>query len=240
MLAQEIRLGSPDKFFSHGRSGGETVDACLQVFNVISCMYVHPLTVNRQACLCVPQLVDFVENVLCMYCQSLLNPAKLTMELVLYTTELHQSMVWFQCTLTGKYRQACVCIHTCTDVCAHTHAHSLTSFLLPSFYSVYYRSVPQIRPPSRISPPCIFNAKSCRGTFIPRISPPPTPTMHGCYQNLLSSQRCLLLVETPTQSGSRSRWWNSSARTKPASTEPLNISRSIASVLASGVKSTVC
>ena len=36
-----------------------------------------------------------------------------------------------------------------------------------------YRSVPQIRPPSRISPPCIFSAKYCWGIFIPRISPPP-------------------------------------------------------------------
>ena len=36
--------------------------------------------------------------------------------------------------------------------------------------------------------------------------------------------------ETPTQSGSRSQWWNGSTRTKPTSTEPLNISRLIASV----------
>ena len=55
----------------------------------------------------------------------------------------------------------------------------------------------------------------------------------------VSSQRCLLLVKTPTQSGSRFLWWNGSARMKPASTQPLNISRSIASVFASGVKCTV-
>ena len=37
-----------------------------------------------------------------------------------------------------------------------------------------YRSVPQIRPPPPLAhkPPCIFSAKSCRGIFIPRISPP--------------------------------------------------------------------
>ena len=40
---------------------------------------------------------------------------------------------------------------------------------------------------------------------------------------LLASQRCLLLVETPPHSGSRSVWWYHSARTKPASTEVLNI-----------------
>ena len=36
---------------------------------------------------------------------------------------------------------------------------------------------------------------------------------------------CIPLIKTPTQSGSRSPWWNGSARTKPASTEPLNISQ---------------
>jgi len=41
-----------------------------------------------------------------------------------------------------------------------------------------YCSVPQIRPPSRISPPCVFSAKSCRGIFIPHISPPPQKTTH--------------------------------------------------------------
>ena len=41
-----------------------------------------------------------------------------------------------------------------------------------------------------------------------------------------------LFVETPTQSGSRSPWWNGSARTKPASTELLKISRSRESVIA--------
>ena len=42
-------------------------------------------------------------------------------------------------------------------------------------YSIYiYCSVPQICPPSRISPPpCIFSANSRLGIFIPRISPPP-------------------------------------------------------------------
>ena len=35
-----------------------------------------------------------------------------------------------------------------------------------------YRSVPQIRLPSRMSPPAFFSAKSCGGIFIPRISPP--------------------------------------------------------------------
>ena len=67
-----------------------------------------------------------------------------------------------------------------------------------------YRSVPQSPPP-----PCIFSAKSCRGIFIP----PPL----------------LKLL----QSGSRSLWWNGSARTKPASTELLNISRSLASLFMS-------
>ena len=40
---------------------------------------------------------------------------------------------------------------------------------------------------------------------------------------LLSSQRCLLLVDTPTQSGSRSPCWNGCVRTKSACTEPLII-----------------
>ena len=35
-----------------------------------------------------------------------------------------------------------------------------------------YHSVPQIRPPSRISPLCVFSTKSCWGIFILRISPP--------------------------------------------------------------------
>ena len=52
--------------------------------------------------------------------------------------------------------------------------------------------------------PCIFSAKSCRGIFGPR--------------NAISPLR----VETLTQSGSRSLWWNGSARTKSASIEPLN------------------
>ena len=56
---------------------------------------------------------------------------------------------------------------------------------------------------------------------VPQVAPPP----------LLSP-----LVETPTQSGSRSPWWNGSARTKPASTELLNISRSIASFHSGDVK----
>ena len=34
-----------------------------------------------------------------------------------------------------------------------------------------------------------------------------------------------LVMKTPTRLGSRSPWWNDSARMKPASTEQLNISR---------------
>ena len=69
-----------------------------------------------------------VENVLYVSCQSLLNPAKLTMELVLYATELHQSMIWFQCTLTGKNTRIDkhVCIHTHTHMHARTHTHTHT------------------------------------------------------------------------------------------------------------------
>ena len=40
------------------------------------------------------------------------------------------------------------------------------------------------------------------------------------------------LDETPTHSGSGSAWWNGSARTKPASTEPQNISRSREGIIA--------
>ena len=64
---------------------------------------------------------------------------------------------------------------------------------------------------SRDTPPCIFSAKSCGGIFSPRISPLSSKLLH-------------------MQSGSRSLWWNGSARTKQASTETLNISRSIANL----------
>ena len=36
-----------------------------------------------------------------------------------------------------------------------------------------YRRIPQIRPPSRISPPCNFGSSSCIGSFVSCISPPP-------------------------------------------------------------------
>ena len=84
---------------------------------------------------------------------------------------------------------------------------------------------------SHISTPCILSAKSCRSIFIPRISSPPGTVGEVLesiktadliiFNHLLYSQRCLLLVKTPTQSSSRSPWWNGSARMKPASTEPL-------------------
>ena len=49
-----------------------------------------------------------------------------------------------------------------------------------------YRSVPQIRLPSRISPPCLFSAKSCWGIFILHISSPTQKKTHtlptvGCW-----------------------------------------------------------
>ena len=58
--------------------------------------------------------------------------------------------------------------------------------MLPLSHPVFhmYRSVPQIRPPSRISPPCIFSAKSCRGIFIPRISPPTSNLLYSQVQGL--------------------------------------------------------
>ena len=149
----------------------------------------------------------------------------------------------------------------------------------------HYRSVPQIRPPSRISPPCIFSAKSCRGIFIPRISPPPaSKLLHSQVQGLRggmaapeqsqhpqnrsvklsttnadrlqhrwtrqllrgsaqlprpstlkltslllasgASLHLALRAQPPLSYTVRSPWWNGSARTKSASTEPLDISRS--------------
>ena len=150
-----------------------------------------------------------------------------------------------------------------------------------------YRSVPQIRPPSRISPPCIFSAKSCRGIFIPRISPPSPPAsklLHSQVQGLRggmaapersqhpqnlsvkmsttnadrlqhrwtrqllrgsallprpstlkltslllasgASLRLALRAQPPLSYIVRSPWWNGSARTKSAYTEPFDISRS--------------
>ena len=72
----------------------------------------------------------------------------------------------------------------------------------------YIPSCPTNMPP----PPPAFLAPSVVEVFLsPRISPP-------------------RLVETHTQSGSRSPCWNGSARTNQASTEPLNISQSIASL----------
>ena len=54
----------------------------------------------------------------------------------------------------------------------------------------------------------------------------------------LLSTKSPLFVETPTLSSSRSPLWRGNARTKPASTEQLRNSPSIASVFASGVNAT--
>ena len=45
-----------------------------------------------------------------------------------------------------------------------------------------YRSVPQIHPPSRISPPCIFSAKFCGGIFYPAYKPPPSSSRRNSYK----------------------------------------------------------
>ena len=97
----------------------------------------------------------------------------------------------------------------------------------------HYCSVLQIRPPSHISPPCIFSTKPCRGIFIPRIGP------HHAW--LLPKFTIFPEMSTPRRNSYTVRFKVSVVeRTKPASTGPLNISRSIASVFPSGVKSTVC
>ena len=73
-----------------------------------------------------------------------------------------------------------------------------------------------------IEPDCV--GVSTRGGLMCRIKMP--------LQDFALKMQGSPLVETPTQSGSRSQWWNGGARTKPASTEPLNISQSWEGVVA--------
>ena len=68
------------------------------------------------------------------------------------------------CTDTDDLSQA-VCLHVHMWICTHELGWGPEHF--------YYRSVPQICPPSCISPPGIFSTKFCWGIFIPCISPSP-------------------------------------------------------------------
>ena len=89
----------------------------------------------------------------------------------------------------------------------------------------YYRSAPHIHPPSHISPLYIFRRSSCTGIFILQIGPP----NHSHATKIATWS----FIETPTLP--RSPWWSGNARTKPASTEQLKNSLTIASMSASGV-----
>ena len=107
---------------------------------------------------------------------------------------------------------------------------SLHYALMPSVHDTFiqlysfsmknkYRSVPQIGPPSRISPPCIFSAKSCRGIFILRITPPPPPAsklLHSQVQGLRGGmaapersqhpQNCSVKLSTTNADHLQHRW----------------------------------
>jgi len=116
---------------------------------------------------------------------------------------------------------------------SHMHIHTTCAYVLTCTYTPHkhmlsrahthhiYRSVPHIRPLSRISPPYVFSQSSCTGIFISRIGP---PTMA-----ILPKSSSLKLLHCHIQ-GPRG-----SARTEPASTEQLRNLPSIASVSASGV-----
>ena len=81
--------------------------------------------------------------------------------------------------------------------------------IMIQLHHLTYRSVPHIRPPYRTGPP------------------PPY---------IFSQSSCT--IATPTLSSSRSPWWNDNARMKPASTEQLRNSPTIASMFASDVNAT--
>jgi len=108
-------------------------------------------------------------------------------------------------------------------LCFYRWIASYTWLLKTTEHSLFvkYRSVPHIRPPSRISPPYVFSQSSCTGIFISRIGP---PTM-AILPKWSSSKLLHCQVQGP----------RGNARTEPASTEQLRNSPSIASVSASGV-----
>ena len=82
-----------------------------------------------------------------------------------------------------------------------------------------YRSVPQIRPPSRISPPCIFSAKSCRGIFIPRISPSPPPSfLHSQVQGIRGGMSAPERSQHPQNCSTRSQVFTTQLSTVKLST----------------------
>jgi len=88
-----------------------------------------------------------------------------------------------------------------------------------------HRSVPHLRPPSRISPPGHFQSQFLHRYFYLENSPPP-PTNHATK------------MATPTLSSLRSPWWSGNAIMKPASTEQLRNSPTITSMFASDVNAT--
>ena len=52
---------------------------------------------------------------------------------------------------------------------------------VPTLMFVYYRRIPQLRPPLAHKPPCIFSSSSCIGSFVSRISPPPPTVITDHY-----------------------------------------------------------
>ena len=104
------------------------------------------------------------------------------------------------------------------------HYIIIMSLYKAHIYIYMYRCVPHIRPHSHKSPPTIFSRSSCTGIYLTHR--PPQPNMAS---NMILNQNSWT---------SRFLWWGSNARTKPAYTEQLRNSPSIASVFASGVSAT--
>ena len=77
----------------------------------------------------------------------------------------------FGCFLMGHFHPCLDSEHTSMKIMKAPKCHPVINKKLK------YRRIPRLRPPSRISPPCIFSSSSCIGSFVSRISPPPSLTV---------------------------------------------------------------